>query len=73
MNWTKINKNTYECETPYWHFFIETNPDENNILSTINEFSHKETKRILSIEEDVRECFYTAFDLNLIAERNNNK
>ena len=69
MNWTKINKSTYECETPYWHFFIETNPDGDNILSTTNKFSHKETKRILSIEKDVKECFYTAYDLNLIAER----
>ena len=72
MNWMKINKNTYECETPYWHFFIETNPDRNNILSTTNELDNNKnkTKRIVSIEEDVRECFYTAFDLNLIAERN---
>ena len=69
MNWTKINKSTYECETPYWHFFIETNPDGDNILSTTNKFNYKETKRILSIEEDVRECFYTAFDLNLMTER----
>lgn len=69
MNWTKINKNTYECETPYWHFFIETNPDGNNILSTTNDFGHKNTKTILSIEEDVRKCFYAAFDLNLITER----
>lgn len=70
MNWTKINKNTYECKTPYWHFFIETNPDGNNILSTTNDFGHKNTKTILSIEEDVRKCFYTAFDLNLLTERN---
>lgn len=70
MNWTKINKNTYECETPYWHFFIETNPDGNNILSTTNDFGHKNTKTILSIKEDVRKCFYTAFDLNLLTERN---
>lgn len=72
MNWIKINKNTYECETPYWHFFIETNPDGDNILSTTNKFKHKEIKRTLSIEQDVRECFCTAFDLNLMAERKRN-
>jgi len=73
LNWTKINKNTYECKTPYWHFFIETNPDGNNILSTTNKFNHKETKRTLSIEQDVRKCFHTAFDLNLMAERGKRK
>lgn len=73
MNWTKINKNTYECKTPYWHFFIETNPDGNNILSTTNKIDNNKTKRIVSIEKDVRECFYTAFNLNLRTERKKEK
>jgi hypothetical protein len=70
LNWTKINKNTYECETPYWRFFIETNPNGNNILSTTSDLGHKNMKTVLSIEEDVRQCFYKAFDLNLLTERN---
>lgn len=73
MNWTKINKNTYECETPYWHFFIETNPNGDNTLSTISHYKHLENDtRIILISKDIRQCFYRAFDLNLLFERGEN-
>lgn len=73
MNWIKINKNTYECKTPYWHFIIKTNPNGDNTLSTISHYKYLENDtRIILISKDVRQCFYRAFDLNLLSERGEN-
>lgn len=70
MNWTKTDNNIYECQTNYWHFIIETNPEGNNILSHITHFKAlKNNKKILVIEDNVRRCFYYAFDLNLKSEK----
>ena len=73
MNWNKINDNTYECITNHWHFFIETNPEGENILSYITHYKTlKNSKKTLLIEDDVKKCFYYAFDINLKSERERN-
>lgn len=70
MIWTRTEENKYECNTNNWHFIIETNSEGNNILSSITHFKNLEnSKRILLIKDDVRECFHYAFDLNLLTER----
>lgn len=73
MNWNKINNNTYECQTDFWHFIIKTNPNGDSILSTISHYKHLENDtKIILISKDVRQCFYRAFDLNLLSERREN-